>query len=82
MSEYINFKDLIKNVKINIHHEVIKYYKNKDEVYKEYIKSWDDLKEDNRVIEDNFFEYFEDISTMIFDDNDFKQCLISLGLKI
>ncbi len=82
MSEYINFKDLIKNVKINIHHEVIKYYKNKDEVYKEYIKSWDDLKEDNRVTEDNFFEYFEDISTMIFDDNDFKQCLISLGLKI
>jgi hypothetical protein len=82
MSEYINFKDLIKNVKVNIHHEVIKYYKNKDEVYKEYLKSWDDLKEDNRVTVDNFLEYFEDISTMIFDDNDFKQCLISLGLKI
>ena len=81
-SEYINFKDLIKNVKINIHPEVIKYYKNKDEVYKDYLKSWDDLKEDNRVTEDNFLEYFEDISLMIFDDIDFKQCLISLGLKI
>ena len=51
------------------------------DVLEEYVKTWDNLKDDDLISEKNFEEYFYDISTCIETDEDFLQCLKACGYQ-
>ena len=66
---------------MNYHHEVMTYMKSAAQVKKEYLLTWDNLKEDDLITEEQFMIYFCDVSICIENDSDFQQCLYALGLR-
>ena len=59
----------------------MKFIKTAPDVLEEYVKTWDNLKDDDLISEKNFEEYFYDISTCIETDEDFLQCLKACGYQ-
>lgn len=80
-ASYISFKLLEKIADMNYHPEVIKFQKTSPDVRLEYLTSWDNLKEDDFITEENFMTFFEDISSCVEKDEDFIKILHSLGYK-
>lgn len=48
---------------------------------KEFSYSWDGLKEDDIVTEENFLKFFADVSSVIQTKEVFVECLRSCGMK-
>jgi hypothetical protein len=44
-------------------------------VRQEFIACWDNLKEDNLILYDNFLRFFKDVSSCVESDEDFFQIL-------
>ena len=66
---------------MNYHPEAIRFFKTVPDLENEYKICWDNLKEDNRITENNFSQFFYDISACIEKDEEFSQILKSLGYK-
>ena len=79
--KFISFSYLEKIIDTNYHPEVMKFIKTAPDVLEEYVKTWDNLKDDDLISEKNFEEYFYDISTCIETDEDFLQCLKACGYQ-
>ena len=77
--KYIYFSNICKYINMNYHPEVLKLEKDKDKAEKEFKQSWGNLKEDDLITEENFFEFFEDISACFPNEEDFEQCLYSIS---
>ena len=77
--DVIFFGNMVKKCDMNYHPEAMKFFKTAPEIEHDYLISWDNLKEDDRVTYQQFREYFYDISTCVDDDEDFTQILKSLG---
>ena len=78
---YILFSNLISLADMNYHPEAIKFLKTVPDLEKEYAINWDNLKEDNRVTENDFKQFFYDVSSCVEKDEDFTQILKALGYK-
>ena len=78
---YILFSYLISLVDMNYHPEAIRYLKTVPDLEYEYKINWDNLKEDDRISENNFRQFFYDISACVERDEDFTQIMKSLGYK-
>ena len=76
--KYIHFSGICNYMNMNYHPEVLKLEKDKNKAEKEFIQSWGYLKEDDLITLDNFYEYFEAISTCL-NDEDFEQCLYAVS---
>ena len=79
--DWISFTKLTKMVDMNYHPEATKFIKVAPEILKEYLITWDNFKEDDRVTEDQFRQYWFDISTCVDSDEDFIQIMRSVGYK-
>ena len=79
--KFISFSYLETLVDTNYHPEVMKFIKTSPDVLDEYLRTWDNLKDDDLITAENFAEYFYDISTCVESDEDFTQCLHSCGYK-
>ena len=77
--KYIYFSNICKYMNMNYHPEVLKMEKDKDKAQKEFIQSWGYLKEDDLITENNFIEFFEDVSTCLPVEEDFDQCLYAIS---
>lgn len=78
---YILFSNLMKMADMNYHPETIKFLKTVPDLVTEYAINWDNLKEDNRVLEQDFRQFFYDVSSCVEKDEDFTQILKALGYK-
>lgn len=78
---YILFSNLVSMADMNYHPEAIKFLKTVPDLVNEYAINWDNLKEDNRVTEEDFKRFFYDISSCVEKDEDFTQILKALGYK-
>ena len=78
---YILFSNVISLVDMNYHPEAIKYMKTVPDLENEYRINWDNLKEDNRIKENDFKQFFYDVSACVEKDEDFTQILKALGYK-
>lgn len=79
--KYISFANLEKIIDFNYHPEVTRFMKTAKDVTNEFRTSWDSLKEDDLISEDNFREFYYDVSALFEKDEEFTQCLKSLGYK-
>ena len=77
--KYIYFSNICKYMNMNYHPEGLKMEKDKDKAQKEFIQSWGYLKEDDLIAENNFIEFFEDVSTCLPVEEDFDQCLYAIS---
>ena len=66
---------------MNYHPEAIRFLKTIPDLEIEYKINWDNLKEDNRVTEKDFCQFFYDVSSCVEKDEDFTQILKALGYK-
>ena len=78
---YIVFSNLLGMADMNYHPEAIKFLKSVPDLRKEYTVNWDCKKEDNKITEDDFRQFFYDVSTCVENDGDFIQILKALGYK-
>lgn len=78
---FISFSKLERIYDMNHHPEVMAFVKTAPDVEREYLNSWEGLKEDDLITQDAFQEFFFDISSCVEKDEDFVQCLISCGYK-
>ena len=78
---YILFSYLVSLIDMNYHPEAIRFLKTVPDMEYEYKINWDNLKEDNRIKENNFRQFFYDISACVDRDDDFNQILKALGYK-
>lgn len=79
-AQFISAKKLELMADMNYHPEVIRYLKDAKEALNDYVTTWDNLREDDLITHEDFIKYFNDISTCIENDDDFKQCFYALGL--
>ena len=78
---YILFSNVISLVDMNYHPEAITYMKTVPDLENEYRINWDNLKEDNRIKENDFKQFFYDVSACVEKDEDFTQILKAVGYK-
>ena len=78
---YISFSYLISLADMNCHPEALRYMKTVPDLENEYRINWDNLKEDNRIKENDFKQFFYDVSACVEKDEEFTQILKSLGYK-
>ena len=78
---YILFSTLMSLIDMNFHPEAIRFLKTVPDLENEYKFNWDNLKDDNRISENNFRQFFYDISCCVEKDDDFTQILKALGYK-
>lgn len=78
---YIPLQGLMRLADMNFHPEVLKFVKNTFDVKREYEQNWDSPKEEGKLSEDEFRQFFYDVSTCVEKDNDFTQILKTLGYK-
>ena len=78
----ICFKTLQNLLKTDFHPEVYKFKiqvvafkKTYIDVMQDFINCWDNLKEDNIILLENFLRFFRDVSFSVENDNDFIQIL-------
>ena len=78
---YIIISDLLKLADMNFHPEAIKFIKNAQDLRKEYELIWNKKENEDRISEDDFRQFFYDVSTCIPNDKDFIQILKALGYR-
>ena len=78
---YIIISDLLKLADMNFHPEAIKFIKNAQDLRKEYELNWNKIENEDRISEDDFRQFFYDVSTCIPNDKDFTQILKALGYR-
>ena len=78
---YINFNNLLKLADMNYHPEALKFIKSIPDLRREYENNWLKSKEEDRLTEEDFRQFFYDISTCVPKDIDFTQILKSLGYR-
>jgi len=78
---YILFSYLLSLIDMNYHPEAIRFFKTVPDLEMEYKINWDSLKEDNRISENNFRQFFYDVSACVERDEEFSQILKALGYK-
>ena len=78
---YIVFSNLLALADMNYHPEAIRFLKSVPDLRKEYVSNWDCKKADNKITEDDFRQFFYDVSTCVENDGDFIQILKALGYK-
>ena len=79
--DFISFTALKNMADMNYHPEAIRFFKTAPDIFNEYLIYWDNMKEDDRVTDYQFREFFYDISSCVESDADFIQILNSLGMK-
>jgi hypothetical protein len=78
---YIIFSDLLKLADMNYHPEAIKFIKSVPDLRREYELNWRKPKDEDRISEDDFRQFFYDVSTCVPNDVDFTQILKALGYR-
>jgi Ca2+-binding EF-hand superfamily protein len=78
---YIVFSDLLKMADMNYHPEAIKFIKSVPDLIREYENNWRKPKDEDRITEDDFRQFFYDVSTCVPNDVDFTQTLKALGCE-
>ena len=78
---YIIFSDLLKLADMNYHPEAIKFIKSVPDLRREYELNWRKPKDEDRISEDDFRQFFYDVSTCVPNDADFTQILKALGYR-
>ena len=78
---YINFNNLLRMADMNFHPEAIKFIKNIPDLIREYENNWMKSKEEDIITEDDFRQFFYDVSTCVPNDVDFTQILKALGYR-
>ena len=78
---YIIFTNLIRLADMNYHPEAIKFIKSVPDLRKEYENNWMKPKDEDRISEDDFRQFFYDVSTCVPNDVDFTQILKALGYR-
>ena len=78
---YILFSYLVSLMDMNYHPEALRFLKTMPDLEREYKNNWDNLKHDNRIKEEDFRQFFYDISACVERDDDFTQILKALGYK-
>lgn len=78
---YIIFPNLLRMADMNYHPEAIKFMKSVPDLRREYEVNWNKPKEEEKITEDDFRQFFYDVSTCVPNDADFTQILKALGYK-
>ena len=78
---YINFTNLLRMADMNYHPEAIKFVKSVPDLRKEYENNWMKPKNEDTISEDDFRQFFYDVSTCVPNDVDFTQILKALGYR-
>ena len=78
---YINFSKLLNLSDMNYHPEAIKFIKSVPDLRREYENNWMKPKDEERISEDDFRQFFYDVSTCVPNDVDFTQILKALGYR-
>ena len=78
---YISFPNLLRNSDMNYHPEALRFIKSVPDLRKEYENNWLISKEEDRLTEDDFRQFFYDVSTCVPKDVDFTQILKALGYR-
>ena len=78
---YIIFPNLLRIADMNYHPEAIKFMKSVPDLRREYEVNWNKPKEEEKITEDDFRQFFYDVSTCVPNDADFTQILRALGYK-
>ena len=78
---YINFSNLLRIADMNYHPEALKFIKSVPDLRREYENNWLKPKDEDKISEDDFRQFFYDISTCVPKDADFTQILKALGYK-
>jgi hypothetical protein len=78
---YISFPNLLRISDMNYHPEALRFVKSVPDLRKEYENNWLLSKEEDRITEDDFRQFFYDVSTCVPKDVDFTQILKALGYK-
>ena len=78
---YISFPNLLRIADMNYHPEALRFIKSVPDLRKEYENNWLISKEEDRITEDDFRQFFYDISTCVPKDIDFTQILKALGYR-
>ena len=78
---YIIFPNLLRMADMNYHPEAIKFMKTVPDLRREYEVNWNKPKEEEKITEDDFRQFFYDVSTCVPNDADFTQILKALGYK-
>ena len=78
---YISFPNLLRIADMNYHPEALRFIKSVPDLRKEYENNWLISKEEDRITEDDFRQFFYDVSTCVPKDVDFTQILKALGYR-
>ena len=78
---YIVFSDLLKMADMNYHPEAIKFVKSVPDLRREYESILGKVAIQDIISEDDFRQFFYDVSTCVPNDSDFTQILRALGYK-
>ena len=78
---YIIFTNLLRLADMNYHPEAIKFIKSVPDLRKEYENNWMKPKDEEKISEDDFRQFFYDVSTCVPNDVDFTQILKALGYR-
>ena len=78
---YISFPNLLRIADMNYHPEALRFIKSVPDLRKEYENNWLISKEEDRLTEDDFRQFFYDVSTCVPKDIDFTQILKALGYR-
>ena len=78
---YIIFSNLLRIADMNYHPEALKFLKSVPDLRREYENNWLKSKDEDRITEYDFRQFFYDISTCVPKDADFTQILKALGYK-
>ena len=78
---YINFSNLLRLADMNYHPEALKFIKSVPDLRREYENNWLKPKDEDKISEDDFRQFFYDISTCVPKDADFTQILKALGYR-
>ena len=78
---YINFSNLLRLADMNYHPEALKFIKSVPDLRREYENNWLKPKDEDKISEDDFRQFFYDISTCVPKDADFTQILKALRYR-
>ena len=78
---YISLTNLLRSADMNYHPEAIKFIKSVPDLRREYETVLRKIANEDVITEDDFRQFFYDISTCIVNDADFTQILRALGYK-
>ena len=78
---YISLPNLLRIADMNYHPEALRFIKSIPDLRKEYESNWLISREEDRITEDDFRQFFYDVSTCVPKDVDFTQILKALGYR-